>query len=184
MGSRACVVPFFHIDPKTKKNKGLGDEEELPEPAIGMLAQAPRTPSPSPEPVPVRTGTRSWDIRNRKRQWASWGYTEPLAKASVYHARKSERANARKEWVKQHGYTIPVPQSMWPKLPSGEYKPWVPPKSMLTPEQEAGPMCEKYMEQLDILLGAEAEVGSPEAVDPTPPWRMRSSSSRGSRSSG
>ncbi len=198
MGSRACVVPFFHIDPKTNKNKGLGDEEELPEPAIGMLAQAPRTPSPSPEPVapvPVRTGTRSWDIRNRKRQWAAWGYTEPLAKAQIYNARKNERANARKEWVLQHGYLIPVPQSLWPKYPSGEYRPWVPPKHLLTLEQEAQPMCAKYMEQLELIEAAAAEaaplgfgveeeevVAAAEVPLPTPPWRMRRSS--GSRGSG
>ena len=172
---------MFHIDPKTKKNKGLGDEDY----EIGILAQAPLTPvtpPPSPEPVapvPVRTGTRSWDIRNRKRQWAEWGYSEPMAKAQIYNARKNERANARKEWVLQHGYLIPVPQSLWPKTPSGEYKPWVPPKHLLTLEQEAQPMCAKYMEQLELIQAAEAKVDSPDD-SPTPPWRMRSSGSRGS----
>ena len=186
---------MFHIDPKTKKNKGLGDEDY----EIGILAQAPLTPvtpPPSPEPVApvrVRTGTRSWDIRNRKRQWAEWGYSEPMAKAQIYNARKNERANARKEWVLQHGYLIPVPQSLWPKYPSGEYRPWVPPTHLLTVEQEAQPMCAKYMEQLELIEAAKAEavplgfgVEEEEVVAaaevPTPPWRMRRSS--GSRGSG
>ncbi len=141
MGSRACVVPFFHIDPL---NKGLGDEEE-----------ATRTPSPSPPPQAatggVRTGTTSWDRRERKKDWAERGYDRPLMKAMCYQARKTANANARKEWVLQHGMAVPVPQSLWPKLPTGEWKPWVPPEHWMTLEQVAGPICEKYAQQFEIL---------------------------------
>ena len=144
-----------------------------------MLAQAPNTPVTPPQspelvaPVPVRTGTRSWDIRNRKRQWAAWGYTEPMAKAQIYNARKTERSNARKEWVLQHGYTIPVPQSLWPKYPSGEYRPWVPPKHLLTLEQEAQPMCAKYMEQLELIEVAAAEAAAEVGFGFGARWRSR-----------
>ena len=140
MGSRACVVPFFHIDPL---NKGLGDEDEMP-----------RTPSASPprpplsNDPPVRTGTRSWDIRQRKKEWYSAGHPDAHLKAMTYQARKSANANARKEWVLQHGMEVAVPLSLWPKVPTGGWKPWVPPEHWLTEEQALAPVCEKYLHQM------------------------------------
>ncbi len=180
VGSRACVVPFFHIDPL---NKGLGDEEE-----------APRTPSSSPPPpsnapaARVRTGTKSWDIREKKKHLFQDGLTNPLMKAMCYKARKTANANARKEWVLQHGMEVPVPQSLWPKMPTGEWRPWVPPLHWLTLEQSLAPHCEKYLQQMAIIkANYDAHVQDDQSDEPDPdmenlPWRTsRSSHSSSSR---
>ncbi len=168
VGSRACAAPFFHIYPI---NKGLGDEEE-----------PTHTPSPSPPPRPVvDMATKSSDRRRKQEDLFARGIADPLIKSKTYHARKCERNNARKEWVFFHGLEVPVPQSLWPKEPNGDFKPWCPPEHWLTEAQADGPCCSKYVQQLE-LMSAHYSACLPSDDEPTPeqeeiaarPWKSSS----------
>ncbi len=130
----------------------------MPTRYTNVAAPAPPLTAPPPHMLPVAppqelcTFGSAWRARMNTLQEAAKGNIAGYIKHKEYVQRKRTMATARKAWVEEWGMKKAVPPSMWPKMPDGTDRLWVPAESWLTAAQMADNWDDKYLEQWELIV--------------------------------
>ena len=139
---------------------------------VGEVGIASKPLGPSPEPMPIDsepkpkkqqdqpTYGRAWTTRTSIWKKAAMGNVGSFIKQQAYFERKKNFNIARKEWVKAFGMAKAIPESIWPKMPDGSRRAWVPDDAWLTDEQRCEPWCKTYTQEFAKMNPTEASSSS------------------------
>ena len=128
--------------PSAKETEDVMPKPSAKETVDVMLAQ-PRTtpvlqPRKPPMPPPSATfysGARS--TRELARERAKHGDTRMLEYQKAYEEKKKRKQAERRAWVSEHGWSVCIPDNLWPLQPDGKTRrPWFPPISWLSQDQK------------------------------------------------
>ncbi len=112
-------------------------------------------------PQPPKFGT-AYAVRMKAYKRAADGNRTSLETLEKYKVKMRVQQEARKEWVYQHGMSVAVPNSLWPRCADLSFKPWIPQLRWLTDAQLDEMWCDTYQQQVnELTLEGIAECGWP-----------------------
>ena len=122
--------------------KPLGDKAEGDGKWLGDNAEGGGKPEVARD---LPTYGRAWHTRTAAWRKAAFGNVGGFIKQQAYQERKRSLNLARKAWVREFGMGKAIPEELWPKMPDGSKRHWIPDDSWLSDDQRREEWCATYV---------------------------------------